>query len=68
MNELYAEFAGEGGDMLSTVVVKLANPAPYDLDDVDLSQYKGIVPPWNDWQSIEAQCRALAVALLTAAA
>jgi hypothetical protein len=26
MNELYREFAGEGGDMLSSVVVKLANP------------------------------------------
>jgi hypothetical protein len=28
MNELYREFAGEGGDMLSSVVVKLANPDP----------------------------------------
>jgi hypothetical protein len=64
LNELYAEFAGEGGDMLSTVVVKLSNPDPYDLTDVDLSEYKGIVAPWNDWRAVERHCRSLAVALL----
>jgi len=64
MNELYREFAGEGGDMLSTVVVKLSNPDPYDLTEVDLSEYKGIVAPWNDWRSVTAQCRSLALALL----
>lgn len=64
MNELYAEFAGEGGDMLSTVVVKLSNPDPYDLTGIDLTEYKGIVAPWNDWRAVEAQCRSLALALL----
>lgn len=64
MNDLYAEFAGEGGDMLSSVVVKLANPDPYDLTELDLKEYKGIVLPWNDWQAVTRQCRALAIALL----
>jgi hypothetical protein len=64
MNDLYREFAGEGGDMLLTIVTKLANPDPYDLTDVDLTEYKGIVAPWNDWHAVEKQCRALAVALL----
>ena len=64
MNELYAGFAGEAGDMLSTVVVKLSNPDPYDLSGIDLGEYKGIVAPWNDWRAVQAQCRALAVALL----
>lgn len=64
MNELYAEFAGEGGDMLGTLLVKLSNPDPYDLTQVDLSEYKGIIAPWNDWQSVVSQCRSLAVALL----
>jgi hypothetical protein len=64
MNELYAEFAGEGGDMLSTVVVKLTNPDPYDLTQLDLTEYRGIVPPWNDWQSVVRQCRSLALALI----
>ena len=64
MNELYAQFAGEGGDMLSSVVVKLAKPDPYDLTEIDLKEYKGIVAPWNDWRAVETQCRSLAVALL----
>lgn len=64
MNELYAEFAGEGGDMLTSIAVKLSNPDPYDLTETDLSEYKGIVAPWNDWAAVEAQCRILVVALL----
>jgi hypothetical protein len=64
MNELYAEFAGEGGDMLSTIVVKLSSPDPYDLTEVNLGEYKGIVAPWNDWRVVESQCRSLALALL----
>lgn len=64
MNDLYTEFSGEGGDMLSTVVVKLSNPDPYDLTQVDLAEYRGIVAPWNDWQTVVEQCRSLALSLL----
>lgn len=64
MNELCAEFAGEGGDMLGTVLVKLSNPDPYDLTQADLTEYKGIIAPWNGWQSVVGQCRSLALALL----
>lgn len=64
MNELYAEFAGEGGDMLLSVIVKLSNPDPYDLSDVDLTEYKGIVAPWNNWRAVEKQCHVLAATLL----
>jgi len=64
MNDLYAEFAGEGGDTLSTLVVKLTHPDPYDLTEVDLSEYKGVAAPWNAWRAVEAQCRSLAIALL----
>lgn len=65
MTDLYADFAGEGGDMLMTVVIKLAEPDPYDLTDVDLREYKGIVPPWDDWTAVTKQCRSLAVAVLS---
>lgn len=64
MNDLYAEFAGEGGNMLTTVVTKLAAPDPYDLTDVDLTEYKGISPPWDHWASVQQQCLALASAVL----
>lgn len=65
LGELYPQFAGAGGDVLSTVLVKLSNPDPFDLTQVDLSEYKGIIAPWNDWHAVVAQCRMLALALLT---
>jgi hypothetical protein len=64
MNELYAEFDGEAGDLLTTIVVKLSLPDPYDLTDIDLSEYKGIVAPWNSWRAVEAQCASLAATLM----
>jgi hypothetical protein len=64
MRQLYAEFAGEAGDIMISIVVKLAAPDPYDLTEVDLTEYKGIIPPWNDWGAVEEQCRSLAVAIL----
>ena len=64
MNDLYADFAGEGGDMLTTLVVKLSRPDPYDLTEVDLTEYKGIIAPWNDWRAVQKQCRSLALSLL----
>jgi hypothetical protein len=38
MNEIYSEFAGERGDMLTSALVKLAAPDPYDLTD-DLTDW-----------------------------
>lgn len=64
MNDLYAEFAGEGGDTLTCVVTKLAAPDPYDLTEVDLAEYKGIIAPWNDWHAVERQCRSVAIKVL----
>ena len=64
MGRLYAEFAGEGGDILLSIVLKLTHPDPYDLTDVDLNEYKGIITPWNDWHAVETECRKLALALL----
>ena len=64
MNELYAQFAGEGGDMITSVVVSLTSPTPYDLTEVNLAEYKGIIKPWNEWHAVEQQCAALAVASL----
>ncbi len=61
---LYPEFAGEGGDILSTAIVTLTHPSPFDLTQVDLDEYKGITPPWTDWRAVEGQCRELALALL----
>ena len=64
MMQLYSEFAGEAGDIMISIVVKLGTPDPYDLTEVDLTEYKGIIPPWDDWRAVEEQCRSLAVEIL----
>lgn len=64
MTSLYAGFSGENGDILTSVVTRLAVPEPYDLTEVDLSEYKGIVAPWSAWAAVEKQCRRLAAAIL----
>ena len=64
MRQLYAEFAGEVGDIMISILVKLGMPDPYDLTEVDLNEYKGIIPPWNDWSAMTKQCRSLAIALV----
>ena len=65
MNEVYAEFAGQGGDMLTSVLVKLSAPEPYDLTDIDLSEYKGIIAPWNNWSAVQNQGAPTAAAILS---
>jgi hypothetical protein len=37
---------------------------PRDLTEVDLTEYEGIIAPWNDWCPVEEQCRAFAVEIL----
>lgn len=68
MNDLYADFAGEAGSMLPSIVTKLAVPDPFDLTHVDLTEYKGIGPPWNDWGAVREQCRSLAAAIVSPSA
>ncbi len=34
-------------------MAQLANPLPYDLDDVDLSEYKSIADEWKNWEYVK---------------
>lgn len=45
------------------LIRQLAEPAPYDLDAVNTSQYKGIRYPFDSWKVIQEICEALSVAL-----
>lgn len=38
---------------------QLAEPLPADLDDLDLSQYRGVQPPWDRWEPVKANCQRL---------
>jgi hypothetical protein len=65
LDDYYADQAGPGGQRVVTQLAKqLADPQPYDLDDVDLSRYRELVPKWQTWAAVERACRDLAAAML----
>ena len=45
------------------LVRQLAEPAPCDLDTIEISQYKGIQPPFDSWNTIKKICESLSVTL-----
>lgn len=65
LDEYYEDQVGPGGRRIATQLVKqLAEPAPYDLDDVDLVRYRRLVPRWQVWGNVVDDGRALAGAVL----
>src|SRR5262245_5427376 len=69
LDEYYADQLGAGGRRVATQLAKqLAEPRPYDLDDVDLSRYRKLVPEWRSWPTVEAACRELGAAMLASVA
>jgi len=64
LNELYSGVTADGSDVLNAAIVRLSAPTPYDLTEVDLSEYKGITKPWSDWSAVTDQCAELAAAVL----
>jgi len=65
LDDYYADQLGAGGRRVATQLAKqLAEPRPYDLDDVDLSRYRQLVRKWRSWPVVAEACRALGVAML----
>ncbi|MBR1608184.1 MAG: nucleotidyl transferase AbiEii/AbiGii toxin family protein [Kiritimatiellae bacterium] len=53
-----------GQSALQQLLVQLSNPMPFDLDDTDLSDYKRLVPEWQDWAVVASFCSDIAVKVL----
>jgi len=69
MDDYYIDQRGRGGRRVATQVTKqLAEPAPYDLSEIDLRHYRGLLPRWQDWAEVLTMCRQVAVAVLARAA
>jgi hypothetical protein len=65
MDEYYADQRGPGGLRVATQLAKqLSVPAPYDLSEIDLRHYRGLLPRWQDWAEVATVCRQIAVAVL----
>jgi hypothetical protein len=41
-----------GGSVLVEVVERLSAAEPGDAPDLDLATYRGLIPPWNDWDHV----------------
>lgn len=63
-NSYYSDLIrGQKASPILQLVRQLAEPKPADLDQIDLSQYKGLMPPYDSWGNIEKICGELSVAL-----
>ena len=41
---------------LQQLQIQLANPLPYDLEETRLTEYKNLVPKWQDWATVKDAC------------
>jgi hypothetical protein len=65
MDRYYADQRGPDGLRVATQLCKqLAEPAPYDLSDIDLAHYRSLAERWQDWSEVVSVCRRVAVATL----
>ena len=62
LDRLYPQPNGESA--LQQLQIQLARPMPYDLDDVDLSEYKRLVADFQDWRHVQEACGRIALMLL----
>jgi hypothetical protein len=46
---------------LQQLQIQLATPLPFDLDEVDLAEYKHLTPRWSDWSAVQSACVACAL-------
>jgi hypothetical protein len=67
MDDYYAD-QREGGRGVTTQLVRmLADPQPYDFEEVDLPSYRALAPRWQTWHAVTTVCATLATAILTVA-
>ncbi|MBP9219027.1 MAG: hypothetical protein KBD39_11030 [Sterolibacterium sp.] len=57
-DHLYPQDNGESS--LQQLQVQLAHPQPYDLEEMELPEYKNLDPRWHDWQVVQSGCAHLA--------
>jgi hypothetical protein len=54
---------GSQASPIVQLIRQLAEPEPGDLEQIDLSQYKGIHPPFDSWGFIVKICEEISVEL-----
>lgn len=65
MDDYYEDQVGPDGRRIATQLAKqLADPAPYDLSEVDLAHYRKLEGRWRDWENVAGAARGLAAEVL----
>jgi len=41
---------------LHQLQIQLAQPLPYDLEELNLNEYKRLAPRWRSWQNVKSAC------------
>jgi hypothetical protein len=57
-DSIYPQPNGESA--LQQLQIQLATPLPYDLDEVELAEYKHLAPRWHKWVEVQSACSACA--------
>ena len=50
LDQLYPQPNGESP--VQQLLIQLANPLPYDLEETRLGEYKRLIPRWRDWNTV----------------
>jgi hypothetical protein len=58
---LYPQPSSESA--LQQLQVQLANPMPFDLEQLDLTEYRRLHPDWQDWDRVKNVCARIATDL-----
>lgn len=53
-DRLYPQPNGESA--LQQLQIQLAQPLPFDLEELNLDEYKNLDPRWHDWQNVRVTC------------
>jgi hypothetical protein len=61
-DQVYRQDNGESP--LQQLQVQLANAMPYDLEGIDLAEYRNLAPQWHDWRTVKGECARLATAII----
>lgn len=68
MDDYYADQHEAGRGVTTQLVRMLADPRPYDHDEVDLLAYRRLEARWRDWGMVRQTCAALSASTLAAVA
>lgn len=59
MDTPYPQKNGDPWAVRTQLIKQLAEPRPYDLDAVNLAEYKGVRAPFDSWQYVSETCAGL---------